>query len=429
MNVIYEDNHILVVEKPVNMPVQGDISGDMDMLTELKDYIKKKYNKPGDVYLGLVHRLDRPVGGVMVFARTSKAASRLTAQFASKKAEKRYAAVIIGESRYEDSLFDYMVKDDISHSSYIVEKDALQAKPARLAYERAGNKEGLTLLDIQLDTGRHHQIRVQLASRNMPIWGDQRYNRAAKPGQQIALWSYSLTIEHPTQKTPMRFISIPKGELWSHFNNELIAMVNGVKLAYIDDDIIVADKPYALSVAAVDSDGESLERRLIAAFGQVYPIHRIDATTRGLVLFARNENMRIILDKAMREGMVHKYYRCTVKGVPAEKKQTMRAFGVKNSEDGFLTVFDEPKNGAKEMVTSYEVLSSGKYTSELAVELHTGRMHQIRAHLSHIGHPLLGDDKYGDREFNRSMDERKIQLVAERLVIELNDGRKLDVRR
>lgn len=422
MNIIYEDNHLLVVEKPPNMPVQEDASGDIDLLRILKAYIKEKYNKPGDVYLGLVHRLDRPVGGVMVFARTSKAAARLSAQFSKKQSMKCYAAIVCGEVKPEDSLFDYLVRDEKTNTTSVASETAQGAKPARLRYRRVAKKGGKSLIDIELQTGRHHQIRVQLASRNMPIYGDQRYNDTAIVGEQIALWAYALTIEHPTQRTQMRFISMPRGKAWDEFSDELTAMLSGVSIAYIDEDIIVADKPYGLSVAIDDGDDDTLEGRLDAAFGEVYPIHRIDATTKGLVLFARNANSRNELMSCMREGRIKKFYTCEVVGVPPKRADTLYGYAVKDAERGIVKVYDNPCPGAKEMITAYRLLSENDGTSTLEIELFTGRTHQIRAQLAHLGNPILGDDKYGDREMNRALNCREVQLTAKELRIE-RDGK------
>lgn len=145
LNVLYEDNHIIVVEKPVNIPAQADSSGDSDMLTLIKSYIKQKYNKPGDVFLGLVHRLDRPVGGVMVFARTSKAASRLAPQFASHRAKKRYAAIVTDSPKAYAKLEDYIRKDESTLSAVICPPSAPGAKNAALEYYRLTERGGLTL--------------------------------------------------------------------------------------------------------------------------------------------------------------------------------------------------------------------------------------------------------------------------------------------
>ena len=159
INVLYEDNHLLVVEKPINMPVCEDESRDKDLLSLLKEYIKKKYNKPGEVYLGLVHRLDRPVGGVMVFARTSKAASRLSKQVMERELDKIYLAVVCGKVNDKGEFFDYLVKDTKKNMSFVTDK--IHGKEARLRYKRLAYKDGFSLVEVYLETGRSHQIRVQ----------------------------------------------------------------------------------------------------------------------------------------------------------------------------------------------------------------------------------------------------------------------------
>ena len=209
LNVLYEDNHIIVVEKPANVLSQGDATGDVDLLTMVKQYVKVKYNKPGNVYIGLVHRLDRPVGGVMVFAKTSKAASRLSDQVREKIFKKKYLAVVDGKFEHNSGeLEDYLYKDERNNMSKVVSKDKKNAKLAKLDYEVLAYNEvkNLSLVRINLHTGRHHQIRVQFSSRNHPLWGDQRYNKDAKVGQQIALHSYRLTITHPVTKEKMTFV-------------------------------------------------------------------------------------------------------------------------------------------------------------------------------------------------------------------------------
>ncbi|MHB1316074.1 MAG: RluA family pseudouridine synthase [Christensenellales bacterium] len=217
LKVIYEDNHLLVVEKPENMPVQQDESKDLDLLTVARQYIKEKYQKPGEAYLGLVHRLDRPVGGVMVFARTSKAAARLSKQFLEKTANKQYLAVVRGQTPEADTLEDYLVKG-ADRMVKIADAADADAKLARLCYRRVGvalpggdervPKEGLSLLQVNLETGRSHQIRVQLASKGFPIWGDARYNiDEHKRGQQIALWACRLELEHPITHEILAFTS------------------------------------------------------------------------------------------------------------------------------------------------------------------------------------------------------------------------------
>lgn len=219
--VLYEDNHLLVVVKPPNMVVQADDTGDLDILTALKQYIGEKYQKPGAVYLGLVHRLDRPVGGVMVFARTSKAASRLSEQFAAHHAGKIYLAVAQGAIDSEARLTDYLKKDAKTGMVRVVAKDVPGAKHAILTTTPLAKANGNTLVRVQLETGRAHQIRVQHQHMGHPLWGDARYG-GGKSGQQIALWAYRLTLTHPTQKIEMTFTCLPpeKGA-WQDFAAEI----------------------------------------------------------------------------------------------------------------------------------------------------------------------------------------------------------------
>ena len=212
LNVIYEDNHIIVVEKMVNIPSQGDKTGDIDMLTIIKQYLKEKYNKPGDVYLGLVHRLDRPVGGVMIFAKTSKAASRLSEQVRVKEFKKKYLVVANGKmDKKEGTLEDYLLKNEKSNMSRVVKEGTKNSKLAILDYEVLKYEEeiDLSVLKVNLHTGRHHQIRVQLSNRNHSIYGDQKYGGRGH-GKQIALWAYELTIIHPVTKEEMTFKVLPQ---------------------------------------------------------------------------------------------------------------------------------------------------------------------------------------------------------------------------
>ena len=212
LNVIYEDNHIIVVEKMVNVPSQADKTCDLDMLTIIKQYLKEKYNKPGNVYLGLVHRLDRPVGGVMVFAKTSKAAARLSEQVRVKEFKKKYLVVVNGKMENEKGVLeDYLLKNEKANMSKVVSKETKNAKYAALDYEvlKYNEEIDLSLLKINLHTGRHHQIRVQLSSRNHSIYGDQKYGGRGH-GKQIALWAYELTIIHPVTKEEMTFKVLPE---------------------------------------------------------------------------------------------------------------------------------------------------------------------------------------------------------------------------
>ena len=215
INVIYEDNHIIVVEKPVNIPVQADDSKDLDFLSMIKKYIKDKYNKPGNVYVGLVHRLDRPVGGIMVFAKTSKAASRLSEQVRLNKIKKVYHAVIEGKPLKEGHLEDYLLKDSKTNTTKVNKSGKLSI----LDYKLISTVENLSLVKVFLKTGRSHQIRVQFSSRNLPLYGDQRYNENAKVGQQIALYATSLSFEHPTTKENLTFeLDLPNKYPWNIHN-------------------------------------------------------------------------------------------------------------------------------------------------------------------------------------------------------------------
>lgn len=206
MKVIYEDNHLLVIDKPVNIPMQEDNSKDEDLLSLCKEYIKEKYNKPGNVYLGLVHRLDRPVSGVCVFARTSKAASRLTKQVQDHTFKKEYLAIVEDNGLEDKGHFeDYLLKDTKTNTVKVDKNGKL----AILDYEVLNRKNNLAEVKVNLKTGRSHQIRVQFSSRNHALWGDQRYNKNAIVGQQIALHSCSLSFNHPITNEPLTFTSKP----------------------------------------------------------------------------------------------------------------------------------------------------------------------------------------------------------------------------
>ena len=215
INIIYEDNHLLVVEKPVNMSTQLDSSKDLDLLSYLKQYLKEKYNKPGNVYLGLVHRLDRTVGGIMVFAKTSKCASRLNEQIRNNLFKKTYYAVICGNLVNNGSFIDYLKKDEKRNISYISDK----GKYSELSYEVLKHKENKTLVKINLVTGRSHQIRVQFSSRGYPLYGDKKYNMKSLPQEQIALFAKELEFIHPITKESIKFtLKLPNTYPWNLFN-------------------------------------------------------------------------------------------------------------------------------------------------------------------------------------------------------------------
>ncbi|MCI5701337.1 MAG: RluA family pseudouridine synthase [Erysipelotrichaceae bacterium] len=213
LNIIYEDNHIIVVEKPVNMLSQSDNTKDLDLQTALKMYIKEKYHKPGNVYIGLVHRLDRPTGGLMVFARTSKSASRLSEEIRNKSFKKSYLAVINGKTKEKDTLEDYLEKQ--GNISIISTKE--KGKYAKLDYELIAYKDNLSLVKVNLETGRNHQIRLQFKSRNMPLYGDNKYNN--EKNKNLGLYAYKLEFTHPTKKEKMVFINYPTYSPFNKFKN------------------------------------------------------------------------------------------------------------------------------------------------------------------------------------------------------------------
>lgn len=224
IRVLYLDNHLLGVEKPPNMPVQRDSSGDLDLLSACKDYIGGKFSKPGAVYLGLVHRLDRPVGGAMVLARTSKAAARLSQQFAGHTVDKQYLCVLQGELMEPRTLEHWLLKNESTGSSKVAPEGTAGAKLARLETRPLAHVGGLTLAQVRLLTGRSHQIRVQHQGIGLPLWGDARYGRG-RPGEQIALWAHSLTLDHPTLHGPVALVSLPPDQgIWREFGNILMEL-------------------------------------------------------------------------------------------------------------------------------------------------------------------------------------------------------------
>ena len=226
--IVYEDNHIIVVIKPHNISVQEDESKDIDMLTIIKNYLKKRDNKPGNVFLGLVHRLDRPTGGVMVFAKTSKAASRLSKQLKDKNLKKRYLCVVNGKPQLATNrLVTYLKKDEKTNTVKIAPKLEQGSKEAILEYELVESKGNYSLINVNLITGRSHQIRVQMSSQlNLPIYGDFKYGDK-EHGGNLALWAYELTFAHPTTKENMKFAVMPdmSNNAFAYFNETIEKMI------------------------------------------------------------------------------------------------------------------------------------------------------------------------------------------------------------
>jgi len=203
-DVLYEDNHLLAVNKPAGMLTMGDDTGDVTMVDVAREYLRRKYNKPGNVYVGVVHRLDRPVSGVLLFARTSKAASRLSDQFRRNAVQKIYRAVVDGQAAAATAeLVDWLKKDRDSNLVTVVAEGTHGAQQAILRYRRVDRQSGFTHLEVEPQTGRSHQIRVQLSSRGMPIVGDGKYGSTHRRGGRIALHATQLTFQHPTRKEPI----------------------------------------------------------------------------------------------------------------------------------------------------------------------------------------------------------------------------------
>ncbi len=220
-DILYEDNHVIVAVKPPNMLSQADATGDPDILTTLKEYIRERYQKPGNVYLGLVHRLDRPVGGLMVFAKTSKAAARLSVQMQAHDMGREYLCVAYGEAEEKFTLTDYLIHDPILNRQVVCEADEKGGKLAVLHGRCVAQRGGTSLCVIRLETGRKHQIRAQMSSAGLPLWGDARYG-SGMAGQNIALWGFKLSFSHPVTHEKMTFYTMPEGSIWNLYADLLV---------------------------------------------------------------------------------------------------------------------------------------------------------------------------------------------------------------
>jgi 23S rRNA pseudouridine1911/1915/1917 synthase len=219
MEVIYEDNHIIIVNKQSGEIVQGDKTGDRPLSEIVKDYIKEKYHKPGEVFLGVVHRLDRPVSGLVVFARTSKALTRLNKMFAENEVHKTYWAIVKNEPKEpEGTLTHWLVRNEKQNKSYAYDRERPNAKKAILKYHVIGHTDNYTLLEVNLMTGRHHQIRCQLAAMGCPIKGDLKYGAPrSNPDGSISLMSRRVEFIHPVSKEKISVESpLPDDNLWKN---------------------------------------------------------------------------------------------------------------------------------------------------------------------------------------------------------------------
>lgn len=223
LTVLYEDNQIIVVIKPQNVPTMADESGDEDMLTRVKAYVKEKYNKQGEAFIGLVHRLDRPTGGIMVFARNSKSAKRLSEQFSTHSVEKVYYAVTNGSVKIKSQkLTNYLKKDEKENIVKIVPMSEKGAKKAELIYKVLDDNGKESLLEVKILTGRSHQIRLQLSNIGFPLVGDVKYGKAKGSTTKLGLWAGRLAFDHPTTKDRMVFVACPNETVspWNKFNIE-----------------------------------------------------------------------------------------------------------------------------------------------------------------------------------------------------------------
>ncbi len=221
--ILYEDNQIIVAVKPQNVPTQADSSGDANFLDIIKNYVKVKYNKPGNAFIGLVHRLDRPTGGVMVFARNSKAAERLCKQIEQGDFIKKYLAVTVSAPRDARArLSHWLIKDEKENMVRVLPAKSEGAKLAELDYKVLETANDLALADVNLYTGRSHQIRAQMAHIGCPLFGDAKYGGTVGRGHNLALWAYQLTFSHPTLKNTMVFKVFPPTENvpWKFFRVE-----------------------------------------------------------------------------------------------------------------------------------------------------------------------------------------------------------------
>jgi len=210
LNVLYEDNHLIVIEKPINVLSQKDETNDFDVNEIVKEYLKNKYNKPGNVYLGLVHRLDRRVGGVLVLAKTSKAASRLSEDIRNNNFEKYYIAKAVGRIINNGSINVKILKDEKTKKAIISSK----GKPSSLDYEIINYDDEDTYIYVNLHSGRYNQIRVSFSYINHPLINDYKYSNAKVTDEELGLWCHKIIINHPVTKEKMKFECLPKGSIW-----------------------------------------------------------------------------------------------------------------------------------------------------------------------------------------------------------------------
>lgn len=219
LKIVFEDNHLIIINKRIGDIVQGDKTGDMALSTIVQEYLKEKYNKPGEAFIGVIHRLDRPTSGLVLFAKTSKALARMNESFKNRTTQKIYWAIVKNNLPKEgDTLVHFLTRNPKNNTSKAFLKEVPESKIATLEYKILKKIENYTLVQINLHTGRHHQIRAQLAAIGCPIKGDLKYGfPRSNPDAGICLHAYSIAFTHPVTKVQMNFQAKPEGDIWGKF--------------------------------------------------------------------------------------------------------------------------------------------------------------------------------------------------------------------
>ncbi len=364
-DILYEDNHLLIVNKRCGDLVQPDPSGESALEDQIKGFIKKRDAKPGEVFLGVVHRIDRPVSGAVIFAKTSKALARLNEMIREGRIHKVYWALTEATPDPESGeLCHYILRDGKTNRSRAYDAPKGDAKQARLRYATLGAGTNYTLVEVELLTGRHHQIRAQLSKIGCPIRGDLKYGaRRSLPGGGISLHSRRVEFEHPVRREPLSVTApVPAGDnLWTYFE------------------------------------------------------HRIDRPVSGAVIFAKTSKALARLNEMIREGRIHKVYWALTEATPDPESGELCHYILRDGKTNRSRAYDAPKGDAKQARLRYATLGAGTNYTLVEVELLTGRHHQIRAQLSKIGCPIRGDLKYGAR---RSLPGGGISLHSRRVEFE-----------
>ncbi len=315
-----------------------------------------------------------------------------------------------GEAPAEGRLTDFLLKNESTNTTAVVAVGTPGAKQAKLSFRTLAREKGLSLLDVDLQTGRPHQIRVQLSHAGYPIHGDQRYNPAAQVGEQIRLWAYALTIAHPTLKEEMTFYALPPfGEFPTAV--KYLPAFRAASAVYEDKDMLVVDKNAGVEVET------DLLSELSAVSSPLYPVHRLDANTVGLVALARTEAAEEALLDAFARHDTGKVYEAILVGAPEKREGTLVHYGLKDEERAYMRLVPEGTPGALKMELSYRIVEARGGLSKAEIQLVTGRTHQIRVQMAALGCPVLGDDKYGDREANKRYRQKRQLLLSKRLTI------------